>query len=267
MRRVIKLLALAAAIGGAAVVVDRIYPDVTRRWLTIAMIDDVDMVATAMGFKLDNVLVEGRRRATASDILAAVDTEQGAPILSIDLDATRDAIERLPWVARARVERRLPDTLHIVLEERAPFALWQRGDRYTLIDRSGAAITDVPEAHDELPLVVGTGAPARAATIIAAVAVHPSLAARARAYALIGERRWNLHFDSVDSGVVVRLPEADVTGALDRLAALERDHRILERDIEYVDMRLPDRLVVRPRQVPETGTATVGPDAKSFKKV
>lgn len=51
-----------------------------------------------------------------------------------------------------------------------------------------------------------------------------------------------------ENGIAVRLPEDDVPGAWTRLATLEHDYKILERDLEFIDLRLPDRLIVRVRK-------------------
>ena len=59
---------------------------------------------------------------------------------------------------------------------------------------------------------------------------------------LIAERRWNLR---LKNGTDVRLPEEDVDVALMRLVALDRDKHILSRDVSMIDMRLPDRALVR----------------------
>ncbi|MCH7555160.1 MAG: cell division protein FtsQ, partial [Proteobacteria bacterium] len=58
-------------------------------------------------------------------------------------------------------------------------------------------------------------------------------------------RRWNLR---LDNGVDVELPEAGINAAWRRLADIERRHRLLSRDITAIDLRLPDRLVVRPAE-------------------
>src|SRR6185312_8114341 len=42
-----------------------------------------------------------------------------------------------------------------------------------------------------------------------------------------------------------RLPETNVEQALDRLVALDREKKILSRDILAIDLRLPDRVTVR----------------------
>ena len=43
----------------------------------------------------------------------------------------------------------------------------------------------------------------------------------------------------------MRLPEEDAASAWSKLAALERENKLLSRDVTAVDLRLPDRLIVR----------------------
>ena len=59
---------------------------------------------------------------------------------------------------------------------------------------------------------------------------------------LIAQRRWNLR---LKSGVDVKLPDSDLEQALQTLVGLDRDKKILSRDIATVDLRLPDRVTVR----------------------
>ena len=59
---------------------------------------------------------------------------------------------------------------------------------------------------------------------------------------LVAERRWNLH---LKSGVDVLLPEAEPERALQTLVELDRDKKLLSRDIVVVDLRLADRVTVR----------------------
>lgn len=215
------------------------------RWHN-ALID----ISAGLGLKLDALTVEGRRMTEASDLLAALDAERGMPILSIDVAHARDAIEALPWVRSAKVERRLPGTVHVQIEERTPYALWQRAGRYTLVDREGKTLVDIPAADDSLPLIVGPDAPAHAAELFEALNSEADLAARVRAAVRVGQRRWNVYLDSFEGGTAIRLPEDDITGAWSRLAALERAHQLLERDLDFIDLRISDRLVVRLRKDP-----------------
>ena len=59
---------------------------------------------------------------------------------------------------------------------------------------------------------------------------------------LVAERRWNLH---LKDGIEVLLPEIAPEQALQMLVDLDRDKKLLSRDIVAVDLRLPDRVTVR----------------------
>jgi cell division protein FtsQ len=63
-----------------------------------------------------------------------------------------------------------------------------------------------------------------------------------RASILVADRRWDLR---LSNGIDVQLPEDDVAAALHRLVELDRDKKLLSRDITAVDLRLPDRVTVR----------------------
>ena len=60
----------------------------------------------------------------------------------------------------------------------------------------------------------------------------------------VGERRWNLR---MSNGSDVMLPEGHEVAALDRLMQLQQQHDVLDRPLAAIDMRLPDRLVFRPK--------------------
>ncbi len=207
--------------------------------------DNLLDVSALAGLRLEALTVEGRVNTNPDDILAALDVERGAPILSINIADAREALESLPWVKSAQVERQLPAAVHIVIEERTAYALWQRGKRYTLIDASGHSIADVSGQIGDLPLVVGADAPAHAFELFEIIKTEPALMSRVRGALRIGERRWNIHFDSFESGIAVRMPETGLAGAWARLGTLQREHNILERDLAVIDLRMPDRLIVQ----------------------
>ena len=58
----------------------------------------------------------------------------------------------------------------------------------------------------------------------------------------VGGRRWNLR---LKGGIDVRLPENNTAAAWTRLAKYEKSHQVLERNIRILDLRIPDRLIVR----------------------
>ena len=212
-----------------------------RQWDALG---DATLEASAdAGLALREVLVQGRGRTSQEALMTALDLKLGAPILGLDPATLRAKLEALPWVARATVERRLPDTLFISVEEREPLALWQREGEIALIDRTGMVVSGPAlDSFGHLPMVVGDGANAHAAELVEMLAMAPDLAARVKSAIWVGERRWNIR---LDNGVDVRLPEENGAAAWLELAALQRQHGLIDRDLTAIDLRQPDRLIVR----------------------
>jgi len=201
------------------------------------------------GLAVADIEVEGRHRVSREAVLEALGVAGGTPILAVDVAEAKRRLETIAWVRSAAVERRLPDMLYVRLVERQPLALWQRQGKLVLVDREGVVIPgERPESFADLVILVGNDAPANGATLIDMFQSEKELASHVAAAVRVGGRRWNLRFDS---GIDVALPEEDPAGAWRRLAALEQSDGILERDVEMIDLRLPDRLVLRTPEPPK----------------
>ena len=195
------------------------------------------------GLMVEEVLVEGRGRTARGSLLAALQIAHGDPILAFDPSAARRRLEALPWVRRATVERRLPSVIFLSLVERRPMAIWQLEGRLVVIDETGETIAGArPKDFTNLTLVVGSDAPAHSATLLKVLDTEPDLKRRVSAAVRVGRRRWNLR---MDGAIDVRLPESGAAEAWARLARIERRHGVLDRDVAVIDLRQPDRLVVR----------------------
>ena len=200
-------------------------------------------VTAASGLAIDQVKITGQSDTSEVDILDRLAIGQYPSLLTFDLDAARDRIETLPWVAQATLKKLYPDTLEVSVIERLPYALWQHGETVSLIDPQGIVISDyIDERYTTLPLVVGPGANARVDEFLDLILAHPDLVAQVRAGELIAERRWNI---VLAGDVEIMLPEDNAADALARVAAINSAHQILARDIAAVDVRIPERLVVR----------------------
>lgn len=207
------------------------------------------------GLAVDDVLVEGRAFTSAASILAALDVERGAPILTVDPRAARERLERLPWVGEASVERRLPALLYVRLSERRPLALWQLGGELSVIDDEGAAIAGAKvEDFLHLPLVVGPDAANHASDLLRVIESEPALRPLVIAATRIGGRRWSVQ---LEGGVAVHLPEGRTAGAWSKFAEIEREHGVLDQDdVKVIDLRLPDRLIVTTTPEDDSGEET-----------
>jgi cell division protein FtsQ len=218
--------------------------------------------ATAFaGLRITDVIVEGRANTPEPLLRAAIGVTKGDPILGFSVELARQRVESLSWVEHATIERRLPGTVVVFLQERRPFAIWQNQGKFALIDRAGQLVANQNVAEfRQLPLVVGPGAPIGAATLIDALTDHPELQKRVVAAVRVAERRWNLR---LNNGADVMLPEGHEVEALDRLMQLQQQHSLFDRPLAAIDLRLPDRLVVRPRADADTAAAPPQPKKPS----
>lgn len=205
--------------------------------------DDLVAASASAGYRLRQVIVEGRRNTPREVLLGSLGVHMGEPLLAIDPADMKKRLQDLGWIRSVTVERRLPDSLYIRISEDYPAAIWQQNGTFRLIDREGHPISDVDIARfARLPVLVGDDAPRHTGELLDMLAREPELAPRVRAAVWVGDRRWNLHFDN---GVDVELPADSPQIAWSLLARLEKEQSILARDITSIDLRMPDRLVVR----------------------
>jgi cell division protein FtsQ len=202
-------------------------------------------LAADAGLRVTDIQIQGRANTPEPLLRAAIGVAKGDATLGFSLAAARARIETLAWVQQATVERRLPGTIVVQLVERRPFAIWQHNHKFVLVDRAGQIVADEDVGHfKDLPLIVGAGAPAAAAVLLDALRDRPVIQSHVIAAVRIGERRWDLH---LANGGDVQLPEDHDVVALTRLQQLQQEHALLDRPLQVIDLRLPDRLVVRPQ--------------------
>ncbi|HYM30564.1 MAG TPA: FtsQ-type POTRA domain-containing protein [Candidatus Cybelea sp.] len=201
------------------------------------------VVMAAGGLTVQEIDVEGRNATTPDQLLLAVGIRRGDPILLFDADAARERIEQIGWVKSATVQRILPSTILLRIVERRPMARWQIDGHTVLIDHDGKVLDEGdPADFRELRRVVGPGAADHASELFDMLAGEPLLFSRVRDAVRVRDRRWDL---TLDDNVKVQLPEQNAEVAWRHLAIMEREQHILEKAIEVVDLRLPDRTVVR----------------------
>ena len=195
------------------------------------------------GLTLDEIIVTGRRNTRHADITMALGASPGDLLFDVIPRSARERIEALGWVRSATVRRQFPDTVLVNIVERRPFALWQRDGRVSLIDREGQVISSNDlSGFGRLPVIVGEDAPQHVGALVSILARKPTLLAQLDAATRVSGRRWDIR---LRSGMDIRLPQHGVADAWDLLASLIADHKLLERDVIAVDLRVKDRLAVR----------------------
>ncbi len=215
--------------------------------------------AIVAGLEVKRVLLRGAHQTAHQEVLDALGPVVGGSILQLSLDDAKARIEDLGWVRAASVARLLPDTISISIREREPAAVWQISGDLHLIDDGGALIREVGAyEYSNLPLIVGAGAPEAAAGILKALGDQDELRKRTYALVRVGERRWNMR---LRNAIDIKLPETEYARAIDDLGLLHAAQATLDQNIEYIDLRDPERMVIRKRgesAVPVNAGATDG---------
>ncbi len=204
--------------------------------------DARDAVANAAGFAIHSVSLSGRKQLGERDILAAAGVNPRASLLFLDVEAARAQLKTNPWIADAEVRKLYPDRLSITIEEREPFALWQKDGKISVIAADGAVLAPFTgeRRFSALPLRgragragEGQGVSRRAGGLPG----HPRPVAR-----LHPDRRAALEPAAEERHRCAPARNRRRRGRFEALAGLDRDKKLLSRDITAVDLRLPDRV-------------------------
>lgn len=195
------------------------------------------------GLGLDQITISGLYQMRESEVLAAAGLDAKRSLAFLDVNDVRERLEHVPLVKNATVRKLYPNELVIGLTEREPHAIWQNHGELFVIAADGTVIDLMQDPHlADLPFVVGEQANARNNDYIALLEAAGPLKSRIRAGMLIGGRRWTL---KMDNGMDVSLPELGAADAIARLVRLEKEQKILEKDVLAIDLRIADRVVVR----------------------
>jgi len=196
------------------------------------------------GLVLSDLHISGRNYTSHEDIKSAIGAPYGTALMALSLSEIKHNLEQLGWVKSANVSRIYPDAIAIDIDERRPLALLQSTGGHRLIDELGHVIFGAnASAFSHLPVLSGEGAAEQAKPIIEALRTEPDLFADVWAIQRISNRRWDVH---LRTGLSVRLPEKDAALAWSKLAILDRDTKIMKRDLATIDLRVSGQLIVEP---------------------
>lgn len=106
-------------------------------------------------FAVSEIVVTGTKHRQPDEVIALSGVAKGRNVFSIDLDGARAQLMADPWIKEARLERRLPGTVTIAIEERKPAGIVAAGDTY-LVTADGEIWKRLePGDPTDLPIVTG----------------------------------------------------------------------------------------------------------------
>ena len=202
-----------------------------------------DFVARMAGFGVDIVTVSGAAHMSETRVLSIAGISSRNSLPFFDVAAARVRLEADPLVKQASVRKLYPNQIVVDIVERTPYGVWQKDGQVRAIAADGAPIDDVSDGrYADLPFVVGEGANARVREFAALLDAMGEVKPRVEAGVLVSQRSWSLKFKS---GIDVKLPEVNPEGAIATLLRLQRQSRILDRDVLALDFRSSGRVFVR----------------------
>jgi len=202
-----------------------------------------DVVARALGFDIAMVTISGQAELREQEILAAAHISPKSSLLFLDAAEARKGLESLPLVKSASVRKLFPNHLVIDLVERAPYALWQKDGKVSIVAADGAPIDEMTDDRFiGLPFVVGDGANERLPEFASLLAAAGEVRPKIKAGVLVSGRRWDL---TMTNGVIVKMPEVNAQAAMATLVKLQRQDRVLDRAVLSLDLRVDGKMFVR----------------------
>ncbi|MFN2593572.1 MAG: cell division protein FtsQ/DivIB [Actinomycetota bacterium] len=201
-----------------------------------------------------NVRVVGAHHVTPTDVARVADISSGRNLLLLSTSQVARSVETLPWVASAQVDRILPGTIRVRIDERKAALELSLGAARWLIDAHGDVLSPAG-AHTHLPILGGIqsenvhpGARLNSPEVVAALTTWRHLPdnIRSQIKAIIAPSATRVTL-SLKDGTVVRWGSADQAHdkAVVLAALLDRVHG-QHLDVAYIDVRVPDDPAVAP---------------------
>jgi cell division protein FtsQ len=107
---------------------------------------------------INHIEIDGNKRLSRSVVLQQARVTPGASLLAIRPGQVEHSLMAHPWIARAEVSRKWPNSLHILIQEREPVALVQIGAELRYVDRQGMLFKPLtPGDPHNFPVITGLG--------------------------------------------------------------------------------------------------------------
>lgn len=219
--------------------------DATRRDDFASMASAIrDKVTERPMFMVNLLSIDGASPELADAVRTRLKLGLPQSSLALDLDAIRVTAEKLDAVESAVVWLGAGNVLNVTITERQPAWVWRTGQGLMLLDATGHRIAGLPARADraDLPLVAGEGADQAITEATAILKAASPLTKRLRGLVRISDRRWDMMLDR-DQRIL--LPADGPVAAVEGLLALDKAERILDRDLVAIDLRNPQRPVLR----------------------
>ncbi len=109
-------------------------------------------------FKVKNIVISNNQKVASDEIEEKVKSILNKNLISnnilfIKTSEIKEEISQIPYIGETIVKRIFPQNLEIFVTERTPVIIWERNNRYYLVDRYGVVFAEILPNEDNLPLI------------------------------------------------------------------------------------------------------------------
>lgn len=217
--------------------------------------DVAHRIMSMAGFRIEAVRISGLVELTEQQVVESLEMPEVASLILFDAERARVALEDLSWIKSASVRKIYPGGLDIKIEERRPFAQWQYEGQLSLIDATGAVLTNEDlERFYTLPIIAGEDANIRSFNFLEMLASFETVYRDTAAVILVSKRRWDILFKD---GTRILLPERSIINALNWLEKTRSQGNLPVGPIASIDLRVAGKIAIRPKQAGDAGSGAV----------
>ncbi len=203
-------------------------------------------------FPLEKIQIQGLVNVSHDTALKTMGVTKGTNLLTIDPKKIRSRLLSLSWIHSVRVKRIFPSTLTISLIEKNAVCLSKLENRIMVMDEYGMPIKPL-ESQDPLLLPVVTPADGtnQASNVVWMINLLDKQAwIKDQISEAIGQAggRWTLY---TKKGVKLLLSNR-AEQELSLLHRLQKRYKILDLSIRQIELRIANRVAVRPEAPMET---------------
>lgn len=172
-------------------------------------------------------------------IASAAAIAPGTDIYSISLDEINSKVAKVPGVKKSATIRRPNGNISIKVKLYKAVAIWSDDVMYFPLSADGTIVNKPTDTRKANQVLFKGPLPDDISEI---TKMSQNLIDELDYLEWIENRRWNLH---TKSGITVLLPETGINAAIGNLVILNKNHKLLHKDIELIDMRDSSRILVK----------------------
>lgn len=175
----------------------------------------------------------------SKNITDAISIRPGTAIKSVNLNEINNRILSIPQVRESAIRLTPNGGISIKVSTYHAVALWTDGEQYFPLSANGDTVQQPTDTRDIGSIVFRGPVPKDISEI---TKMAHKLIGYIDYLEWIEDRRWNIR---TFSGITILLPAENPSDAINTLVTLNHNYKILDKDLQQIDMRDSSRILVK----------------------